>query len=56
VQPNRLVGFDPKTEAFFSSTAVPSGGGSIGNLRYDKATGRVWFATEKNTIGYAKVN
>ncbi len=56
VQPNRLVGFDPKTATFFSGTPVPSGGGSIGNLRYDKTTGRMWFATEKNTLGFAKVN
>jgi virginiamycin B lyase len=56
VQPNRLVGFDPKTEAFFSTTAVPSGGGSIANLRYDRPTGRMWFATEKGTIGFANVN
>lgn len=55
-QPSKLVGFDPKTERFISTTAVPSGGGSISGLRYDRASGQLWFATEKDTIGYAKVN
>jgi len=55
-QPNKLVGFDPKTEKFLGATAIPSGGGSVSHLRYDKASGGLWFATQKNTIGFAKVN
>jgi virginiamycin B lyase len=55
-QPSQIVGFDPKTEKFFGATPIPSGGGTVSNLRYDKASGGVWFATEKNTIGFAKVN
>jgi virginiamycin B lyase len=55
-QPNTLVGFDPKKERFFSTTAVPSGGGAIRNMHYDRGSGRIWFGTDTNTIGYAKVN
>lgn len=53
--PSKLVGFDPKTEKFFGTTAIPSGGGAVSRLRYDKASGGLWFGTEKNTIGFAKV-
>jgi virginiamycin B lyase len=53
-QPTKLVGFDPKTQKFFGTTSIASG--AVGNLRYDKASGGLWFATEKNTIAFAKVN
>lgn len=52
----RLIGFDPKTEKFFGTTAIPSGGGDVNGLRYDKTSGGLWFGTQKNTIGFAKVN
>jgi virginiamycin B lyase len=55
-QPNRLVGFDPKSERFFSSTPIPSGGGAIRNMHYAASTGQIWFGTDTNTIGYAQVN
>ena len=55
-QPNKLVGFDPKTERFFSSTAVPSGGGTVRDLHYDRASNGLWFGTDANTIGYAKLD
>jgi len=55
-QPSKLIGFDPKTEKFLGPTAIPSGGGEVSQLRYDKAAGGVWFSTSKNTIGFAKVN
>jgi virginiamycin B lyase len=55
-QPNMLVGFDPKTERFFSSTPIPSGGKSVRSIRYDRGSGQIWFGTDANTIGAAKVN
>jgi virginiamycin B lyase len=55
-QPNKLVGFDPKKGRFFASTPVPSGGGKIRDMSYDRASNGLWFATGANTIAYAKVN
>ena len=55
-QPNRIVGFDPKKEKFFSATPIPSGAGAIRNMDYDAQGGRIWFGTDANTVGYAKVD
>jgi len=55
-QPNRMVGFDPKTEKFFANTPVPSGGGTVRHMMYDKRTGQIWFGTDNNTIGRATVD
>jgi virginiamycin B lyase len=55
VQPNRFVGFDPKTEKFFSNTAVPSGGGAIRHMVFDPKTRLIWFGTDAGTIGKATV-
>lgn len=53
VQPNRFVGFDARTEAFISSTEVPSGGGTIRHMYYDRGANVVWFGADTNTIGRA---
>jgi virginiamycin B lyase len=55
VQPNRLVGFDPKTEKFFSMTPIPSGGGTIRYMVFDPKTRMIWFGSDNNTIGRAQV-
>ena len=55
VQPNIFVGFDPKTEEFFSATEVPSGGGTIRHMHYHAATGAIWFGTDTNYVGRAIV-
>jgi virginiamycin B lyase len=54
-QPNRLLGFDPKNEKFFGMTAIPSGGGTVRHMMFDKRTGQIWFGTDVNTIGRAQV-
>ena len=54
-QPNLFVGFNPKTEEFFSSTRVPSGGGVIRHMHYHAPSGAVWFGTDTNFIGRAIV-
>jgi virginiamycin B lyase len=54
-QPNRLVGFDPKTEKFFGETPIPSGGGTVRHMVFDERTGQLWFGTDANTIGRAGV-
>lgn len=54
-QPNRFVGFDPKTNRFFGATTVPSGGGSIRHMEYDRKTKQIWFGSDNNTVGRAAV-
>ena len=55
-QPNRLVGFDPKAEKFFGLTPIPSGGGTVRHMMYDKGSGQIWFGTDNNTVGRAVVS
>jgi virginiamycin B lyase len=54
-QPNRLVGFDPKTNAFFGLTDIASGGLVVRYMIYDRNSGQIWFGTDANTIGRATV-
>jgi virginiamycin B lyase len=56
ISPNRFVGFDSKTEKFVGSTEIPSGGGSVRHMDYYEPRGEVWFGTDTNTIGRAKVH
>lgn len=56
VQPNRFVGFDPATESFFSATDIPSGGGRVRHMYFHEPAGEVWFGTDTNYIGRAKVH
>lgn len=51
--PNRLVGFDPATEEFFSVTEVPSGGGTVRHMVFHQ--GDIWFGADTNTIGRARL-
>ena len=55
VQPNRLVGFDPVSQSFFSNTAIPSGGGTVRHMAFDAAGRTLWFGTDVNTIGRAVI-
>lgn len=55
VSPNLFVGFDPASEEFFAVEEIPSGGGTIRNMRYDRETHAVWFGTDANTIGRAQI-
>lgn len=53
--PNRLVGFDPASEEFFAVTPIPSGGGTVRHMVFHPATGSLWFGTDANTIGRARI-
>ena len=55
VRPNRLVGFDPEAEAFFGITEVPSGAGAVRHMVFDPATNSLWFGTDTNNIGRARI-
>ncbi len=54
-EPNRLVGFDQKTQKFFSITEIKSGGGSVRHMVFHKSSRQIWFGTDRNTIGQAQV-
>lgn len=53
--PNRFVGFDPKAEKFFSSTAIPGGAGSMRHMIYDAKHQVIWFATDSNYLMRARL-
>lgn len=54
--PNRFVGFDSSTGEFFSITDIPSGGGTVYDVHYYQPAGEIWFGSESNYIGRAKVH
>jgi virginiamycin B lyase len=56
VSPNRLLGFDTDEETFFSTTDIPSGAGAVRHMSYYEPAGEIWFGTDANTIGRAKVH
>ena len=53
--PNNLVGFDPRRREFFSVTPIPSGAGSVRHMDYHAPTRTIWFGTDSNTIGRARL-
>ena len=55
VDPNLFVGFDPASEQFFSVTAIESGGGTVRHMYYHGPTREIWFGTDTNTVGRARV-
>jgi len=56
VSPNRFVGFDTGEARFFSITEIPSGAGAVRHMDYYEPAGEVWFGTDANTIGRARVH
>jgi virginiamycin B lyase len=55
VQPNLFVGFDTHNEVFVGSVPIDSGGGTVRHMHYDEPTNSVWFGTDTNTIGRARL-
>lgn len=55
IKPNRLVGFDTRSEKFFASMAVPSGGDVIRHMVFHVPTRSLWFGADTGTIGRARV-
>ncbi len=53
--PNRLIGFDTRTHTVTSLTDIPSGGGTVRHMVYHQPTRSIWFGTDANTIGRAKI-
>jgi virginiamycin B lyase len=56
VQPNLLVGFDPKTESWISVTPIAeSGAKTVRHMVFHGPTRTLWFGTDANTIARVKV-
>ncbi len=55
LRPNRLVGFDPDTQEFFSITEIESGGGTVRHMVFHPPSRTIWFGTDANTIGRARI-
>jgi virginiamycin B lyase len=53
--PNRFVGFDPEKEKFFSITEIQSGAGTVRHMFFEEQSKEIWFGTDANTIGRARV-
>ena len=53
--PNRLIGFHTRVKRVISITPIASGGGSVRNMVYYQPTQTLWFGTDTNTIGRARV-
>lgn len=56
VSPNRFVGFDIAQGEFVSVTEIPSGAGAVRHMDYYEPAGEVWFGTDTNYLGRAKVH
>lgn len=55
VSPNMFVGFDTNTKEFISSTPIESGGGTVRNMVFHEPTNSIWFGTDTNYLGRAKI-
>jgi virginiamycin B lyase len=56
-QPNRLIGYDPKTKQFFGATPIGKvAPNTIRHMYFDAKTGLLWFGTDQGTIGRAEVS
>lgn len=54
-RPNRFVGFDPRTEQFIANAPIASGAGAVRHMYFHPSSREIWFGTDANTIGRAKV-
>lgn len=56
-KPNILVGFDTKTQKVVAAEPIAkSGAGTVRHMVFDPRTRSIWFGTDENTIGRAKVD
>ncbi len=53
--PNKFIGFDPDDEEFFSVSEIESGGGAVRHMMYHRPTNTIWFGTDANTLGRARL-
>ena len=54
-EPSRLVGFDSQTHEFGWLTNLASGGGTVRHMVFHAPSREIWFGTDANTIGRARI-
>ena len=55
-QPNRLVGFDPRSNSFVAQVDLgPAQPNTVRHMVFDKTTRSIWFGSDRGTIGRAVV-
>lgn len=54
--PNKFVGFDTHTEEFIVSKDIESGGGTVRHMVFHEPTNSIWFGTDTNYLGRARIN
>lgn len=55
-QPNRLVGFDPRSSTFIAQVDLgPAKPNTVRHMVFDKNTRSIWFGSDRGTIGRAVV-
>ncbi|MGH9380780.1 MAG: virginiamycin B lyase family protein [Thermoanaerobaculia bacterium] len=54
-EPNRLVGFDPKSGEYFSVEEIASGAGAVRHMVFHAPKRVIWFGTDANTLGRAAI-
>lgn len=55
-RPNRLVGFDPKSSAFFSVTELPGEKNTVRYMIFDRKSKQIWYGSDAGFIGKADVS
>ena len=55
IYPNRFVGFDTRKREFLGVTEIESGAGSVRHMFFHPPSAAVWFGTDANTIGRARL-
>lgn len=55
VDPNIFVGFDTQSKEFVHSQPIESGGGTVRHMVFHEPTNAIWFGTDTNFLGQAKI-
>lgn len=54
-RPVRLLGFDTAEERFLPAVTIPSEGGAVRHMYYHAGSDSLWFGTDANTLGQARL-
>jgi virginiamycin B lyase len=49
-QPNKLVGFDPKSGKFFHNSVIPGERNTVRHMFFDKKTKQIWWAMDSGQL------
>jgi virginiamycin B lyase len=50
LQPNKLVGFDPKSKKFFHNSVIPGERNTVRHMFFDKKTKQIWWAMDAGQV------